>query len=163
MNRSQQHVDRAFCDLKKSCGGVREDYFGLLYLEHTFGLSREDAILQLAFGGNDYGLDCYHVDSETKNLYLFQFKWSASANLFVSSFERLIADGMARVFGNATQDALQNQMLMQLKRDLFEKREPVSRVLIHFVFNNDPAEAERSKLLERLRRAAEQILHGSSR
>ncbi len=151
MNLTQQHIDQAFSDLKKSCGGVREDYFGLLYLEHTFDLSREDTMLQLAFGGNDYGLDGYHLDSRTKNLYLFQFKWSANANLFASSFERLIAAGMARVFGNATQDAHQNQMLMQLKRDLFEKRDLVSRVLIHFVFNGDPAEAERSKLLERLR------------
>ncbi len=151
MNITQQHIDQVFSDLKPSCGGVREDYFGLLYVEHTFGLSREDAKLQLAFGGNDYGLDGYHLDSAAKNLYLFQFKWSANANLFASSFERLIADGMARVFGNATQDAQQNQMLMQLKRDLFEKREIVSRVLIQFVFNGDPAEADRSKLLERLR------------
>lgn len=151
MNISQQHIDQTFSDLKKSCGGVAQDYFGLLYLIQNFGLSRDDAILQLAFGGNDYGLDGYHLDSVTKNLYLFQFKWSANANQFASSFERLIADGMARVFGNATQDAQQNQMLMQLKRDLFEKRDLVSRVLIHFVFNGDPAEAERSKLLERLR------------
>ena len=151
MNLTEQQIDQAFSDLKKSCGGVREDYFGLLYVENTLHIPREDAQLQVAFGGNDYGLDGYHLDPESRNLYLFQFKWSANANLFASSFERLIESGMTKIFGNSLQDAQQNQLLLQLRRDLFEKKDLVSRVLIHFVFKGDPVEAERSKLLERLR------------
>ena len=58
---------------------------------------------------------------------------------------------MTKIFGNSLQDAQQNQLLLQLRRDLFEKKDLVSRVLIHFVFKGDPVEAERSKLLERLR------------
>jgi len=30
---SERAVDQAFSDLKKTCGGLKEDYFGLLYLE----------------------------------------------------------------------------------------------------------------------------------
>lgn len=69
-------IDQAFCDLKQTCGGVRNDYFGLLYLEQEFGLERERALSQVAFGGNDYGIDGFHFDREKRNLYLFQFKWS---------------------------------------------------------------------------------------
>ncbi len=148
---TDQQIEQAFSDLKKRCGGVREDYFSLLYLEQTLRIPREDAELQVAFGGNDYGLDGYHIDPESRNLYLFQFKWSTNANLFASSFERLIESGMNRMFGNSLQDAQQNQLLLQLRRDLFEKKDLISRVLIHFVFKGDPVEAERSKLLERLR------------
>ena len=152
---TDQHIDQAFNDLKRGCGGVREDYFGLLYLEKCLNIPRDDAILQVAFGGNDYGLDGYHLDAAAKNLYLFQFKFSTNPNLFASSFERLIEAGMIRIFGNALQDGQQNQLLAQLRRDLFEKKDLVSRVLIHFVFKGDPAEAERSKLLDRLREELE--------
>ena len=69
-------IDQAFSDLKSVCGGVRNDYFGLLYLEHEHELPREKGVNQVAFGGNDYGLDGFHFDREKKNLYLYQFKYS---------------------------------------------------------------------------------------
>ncbi len=71
-------IDQAFSDLKGTCGGVRNDYFGLLYLEQEFGVERDRAIEQVAFGGNDYGVDGFHFESEKRNLYLFQFKYSDS-------------------------------------------------------------------------------------
>ncbi len=52
--------------------------FGLLYLEQEFGVERDRAIEQVAFGGNDYGVDGFHFESEKRNLYLFQFKYSDS-------------------------------------------------------------------------------------
>jgi hypothetical protein len=55
-------IDQAYSDLKGICGGVRNDYFGLLYLEWEFALPREKAINQVAFGGNDYGIDGFHFD-----------------------------------------------------------------------------------------------------
>jgi hypothetical protein len=30
---NDRRIDQAFSDLRSVCGGVREDYFGLLYLE----------------------------------------------------------------------------------------------------------------------------------
>lgn len=79
-------IDQVFSDLRKSCGGVRNDYFGLLYLEEEFGVARDRAIAQVAFGGNDYGVDGFHFDVEKRNLYLFQIKWSDSHALFKESF-----------------------------------------------------------------------------
>lgn len=144
-------VDQAFSDLQASCGGIREDYLGLLYLEEEFHLPQEQAIVQVAFGGNDYGLDGFHFDRDSRNLYLFQFKYSTSPGLFKSSFQRLIEAGMERVFGNGLQDQQKNQLLLQLGSCLFENQSLIERVFIHFVFMGDPAEAARSQVLDRLR------------
>jgi hypothetical protein len=38
-------IDQAFSDLKRSCGGVRNDYFGLVYLEQASrGVGSADSI-----------------------------------------------------------------------------------------------------------------------
>ncbi len=148
---TQKHIDQAFSDLRATYGGVREDYFGLLYLEREFDLLRESAALQVAFGGSDYGIDGFHIEPNLRNLYLLQFKWSTSPSLFKQSFQRLIDAGMERVFGNSTQDQNQNQMLLQLRTQMLEKQALIDRVFFHFVFNGDPAEAERSQVLDKLR------------
>lgn len=151
MTITERAIDQAFSELKSSCGGVRNDYFGLLYLEHEFGVPRERAVTQIAFGGNDYGVDGFHFDSEKRNLYLFQFKWSDSHAQFKGSFNRLIEAGMERIFGARTQDQQQNQLLLQLKSCIVENEAVIDRVCIHFVFTGDPAEAERSQVLDKLR------------
>jgi hypothetical protein len=84
-------IDQSFSDLKGICGGTRNDYFGLLYIMQEFGVEREVAIEQVAFGGNDYGIDGFHFDALKRNLYLFQFKWSTSYEQFKLSFKRLTA------------------------------------------------------------------------
>ena len=71
-------VAQSFSDGHKVCGGVKEDYFGLLYLEKEHDVPHEVALNQIAFGGNDYGLDGFHFDKEKRNLYLFQFKYTNS-------------------------------------------------------------------------------------
>ena len=148
---TDRSIDQAFSDLKNTCGGVRNDYFGLLYLEQEFGVERDRAIAQVAFGGNDYGVDGFHFDGEKRNLYLFQFKYSDSHAQFKQSFNRLIEAGMERIFGARNQDQQQNQLLLQLKSCLIENEAVIDRVCIHFVFTGDPAEAERSQVLDKLR------------
>jgi len=37
-------IDQAFSDLRSTCGGVRNDYFGLLYLEQEHEVPREKAV-----------------------------------------------------------------------------------------------------------------------
>jgi hypothetical protein len=144
-------IDQAFSDLKKTCGGVRNDYLGLLYLEQEFGVDRDRAITQVAFGGNDYGIDGFHFDGDKRNLYLFQFKCSESHAQFKQSFNRLTAAGMERIFGARNQDQQLNQLLLQLKSGLVDNEAVIDRVCIHFVFTGDPAEAERSQVLDSLR------------
>ena len=103
-------------------GGRKEDYFALLYLTRKFKLEVPDIAPRVAFGGNDYGLDAYHLDREARNLYLLQFKWSENHNLFKESLERLAQVGMARIFGSAPADPNQNELLHSLRTDLYEMK-----------------------------------------
>jgi hypothetical protein len=41
---TDRSVDQAYSDLKSTCDGRREDYFGLLYLEREHRVPRERAI-----------------------------------------------------------------------------------------------------------------------
>jgi hypothetical protein len=144
-------IDQVHSDLQSVCGGVREDYFGLLYLEQEHKIPRERAVNQIAFGGNDYGFDGFHFDEQRRNLYLFQFKYSDSHSQFKGSLQRLIEDGAERIFISPNKDDAKNQVLLQLRSCLIENRAMIDQICFRFVFTGDPEEAERSKLLEQLR------------
>lgn len=148
---TNRHIDQVFSDLRSNCGGVREDYFGLLYLEQEHKVSREKAVNQIAFGGNDYGVDGFHFDQEKRNLYLFQFKYSESHALFKDSLLRLIDSGMQRIFVEPNKDDFKNQVLSQLRSCLLENRSIIDQICFRFVFTGDAGEAERSTVLDRLR------------
>lgn len=137
-------------ELKALKGGVDNDYFGLLFLENEFKLPREEACEQIAYGGNDFGIDGFHVDRQTRNLHIFQFKYSKSPDQFVSSMQRLITAGLARVFDAKTQQA-ENPVLGELKAKLYELRHIVDNVFIEFVFTGDPEKAEENEALQKLR------------
>ncbi len=151
MANLERLVDQAFSDLKATCGGVRNDYFGLIYLEKEHGLSRERAVNQIAFGGNDYGIDGFHFDRDRKNLYLFQFKFTTSHSQFKESLHRLIDSGLEVAFVNPNTDNYKNQIITQLRSCMLENRALIDQVCIHFIFLGDPAEAERSQVLDKLR------------
>jgi hypothetical protein len=146
-----RHIDQTFSDLRPVCGGVREDYFGLLYLEHEHNVPREKAVNQIAFGGNDYGVDGFHFDEEKRNLYIYQFKYSNSHTLFKESFLRLIESGMQRIFIEPNKDDYKNQVLMQLRACLLENRAIIDQIFFRFVFTGDAGEADRSLVLDKLR------------
>lgn len=144
-------IDQAYSDLRATCGGVREDYFGLLFLEHEHQVKREKAINQIAFGGNDYGIDGFHFDEARRNLYLFQFKYSDSHGQFKGSLQRLIDEGVERIFFSPNKDDTKNQILLQLRSCLLENRAIIEQICFRFVFTGNPEEAERSQVLDKLR------------
>ena len=145
-------IDQAHNDLKSTCGGVRNDYFGLLVLERDYKIPREQAVNQVAFGGNDYGLDGFHFDPDKKNLYLFQFKNSKTHGQFKNSIQRLIDDGMDVIFVNPQKaDPQKNQVLLQLRSCMLENREAIKQVCMRFIFTGDPSEADNSPVLDSLR------------
>jgi hypothetical protein len=151
MRITDQAIDQAYSDLKAVCGGVRNDYFGLLYLENEFGVPREEARNYVAFGGNDYGIDGFHFARDLKNFYLFQFKYTEAYIQFKGSFKRLIEAGVERAFAAQSQDSSKNQLLLQLGSCLLENQAIIERVYFHFVFMGDPEEAEHSQVLDKLR------------
>jgi hypothetical protein len=156
---ADRSIDQAYSDLKEVCGGSRNDCFGLLYLEQEHALPREKAGNQVAFGANDYGLDGFHLDAERRNLYLFQFKYSDSYSQFKGSLQRLIDAGMKRIFISTNKDDSKNQLLLQLRSCMIENRAVIDQVCFHFVFTGDPAEAERSQVLDKLREDLENKKH----
>jgi hypothetical protein len=152
---TQKDLDKAFYEHSGKYGGVKEDYFALIYLSKEFKRPIEEVYHQVAFGGNDYGFDAFYIDQEKHNLYLYQFKWSKNHTLFESSYERMIQKGIERIFGNPKQDQRQNQVLIHLKSELFENQAIIDRIFIHFVFNGDTDVAERSAVLDNLREELE--------
>jgi hypothetical protein len=144
-------IEQAYSDLKPTCGGIREDYFGLLYLEQEHKVPREKAVNQIAFGGNDYGVDGFYFDEQRRNLYLFQFKYSKAHGQFKNSFQRLIDDGLERIFLTPNKDDAKNQVLCQLRACLVNNRAIIDQICFRCVFTGDPEEAERSPVLDRLR------------
>jgi hypothetical protein len=146
--RDQQELDQLHAEYGPTYKGAKEDYFALVYLTRKFDLRVEEAVSQVAFGGNDYGIDAYHFDREGRNLYLYQFKWSENHNLFKDSMDRIADDGIARIFGDPLQDPEQNELVAQLKADLEEHQKLIDRVYIHFVFKGDGDAAENSEGLQ---------------
>lgn len=142
--KDQQELDQCYADYSDRYHGVKQDYFALVYLTKKFKCRIEDVVHQVAFGGNDYGLDAYYIDREGRNLYLLQFKWSENHNLFKESLERLTKDGLERIFGNPLQDAMQNEYLRYLKADLREHQALIDRVYIQFIFKGSLESAENS-------------------
>ncbi len=151
MNITRHMIEQAYSDHHAVYGGVTEDYFSLLYLEREHKVPREEAANQVAFGGNDYGLDAFHFDEAKRNLYLFQFKFSDSHSQFKGSLQRLISEGMERIFHNPTKDDLKNQVLLQLRSCLVDNKAVIDQICFRFVFTGDPEEAEHSTLLDKLR------------
>ncbi len=151
----QQALDDLYSQYRGTYGGVRQDYFALVYLKKRFNAAVEDLRYRVAFGGNDYGLDGYYIDREAHNLYLYQFKWTENHGQFRNSFVRLADQGVDRIFGNPMQDASQNDLLIYLKKELSEARDQIHRVYFHFVFKGDVDACERSEGLANRREELE--------
>jgi hypothetical protein len=147
---TQSQVAQVASELKGLRGGVDNDYFGLLFLEKEFTLSRDEACEQIAYGGNDFGIDGFHIDRQAKNLHLFQFKFTKSADQFVGSMQRLLTAGLSRVFDSKNQQA-ENAILREIKSRLYELRNVVDTVYIEFVFTGDPDKAQENEALQKLR------------
>jgi hypothetical protein len=141
----QAKLDDLFATHKGTYAGRREDYFAPLYLTRKFKVEVSEIAHQVAFGGNDYGIDAYFIDKDAHNLYLYQFKWSEDHGQFKGSMERLAKDGLGRVFGSPHQDAEQNDVLVYLKKALKEHRDVIDRVYLHFVFKGASTRPRRAR------------------
>src|SRR3989475_5798834 len=150
-----QEINNACSGFSSKYSGRKEDYFALLYLMKKFNLTLEEAASQVCFGGNECAIDEFYHDKGTRNLYLFQFKWSENHLLFKDSFEKLVLIGIERIFGHSMWRETQNQLLIKLISCISENKSVIDRILIHFVYNGDPIKAEQSKVLDLLRESLE--------
>jgi len=151
-----KEINGAYKQLSNQYKGRKDNYFALLYLMKKFKITLEEASSCVSFGENECGIDAFYHDRTTRNLYLFQFKWSEDHLLFRDPLQRLVDDGIERIFGNSLwYHQSQSQLLIRLTTCITENSSIIDRVLIHFVFNGDPIKAEQSKVLDLLRERLE--------
>lgn len=115
MRITDQLVDQTFTDLKAKCGGIRNDYFALLYLQHDHDAPREEAIEQVAL----VGTTTESTASTSTRLSGISTSFNSSTpNRTSNSRTRskgIIDAGMQYVFSADKQDKRQNQLIQQSK------------------------------------------------
>jgi AIPR protein len=141
--------------LSPKCGGHREDYFGVAYISSRFGISPEQLLSNVAFGGTEFGVDGYYHDKPNRTLYLFVFRWSEDHMSFKDPLTKLGNKGIDKIFVDVTKSPDDPSMITFLKTDLFQNWKSIDKVVIDFVFNGDPVDAEQSKVLTLLRETVE--------
>jgi hypothetical protein len=135
-------------DHQKKFGGLKEDYFAVLFLAKRFGLSQEEALKWVTFGGFDYGIDAYYIDATAGNLYLYQFKWSVSIVQMGQSIDRLVDKGMDAIFGNQPAETRRNDIINRLRADVRERQAEIRRVFLFFISNGAMPERGTNAVLD---------------
>jgi len=158
MGITKRDLDQTFEQHKAQYGGRKEDYFPLLYLVREFEKTPDQVANHVAFGEDvPEGLNAFHVDVNRRNLYLFQFQWSAQHQSFKEPLRRLAHEGMERIFGPPPQTP--GRLLLELRERLHEDGAVIDKVLVHFIYNGDPEDADRSAALDSLREDLEAKKH----
>ncbi|WFU25126.1 AIPR family protein [Bradyrhizobium sp. CB1717] len=158
MGITNRDLDQAYELYKTQYGGRREDYFALLYLTREFDRIPEQVARHIAFGKDaTEGVNAFHVDPNRRNLYLYQFQWSAQQQSFKEPLRHLAREGMERIFGPAPEAP--GLLLAELRDRLHEDHAVIDKVLIHFVYNGDPSDADQSATLDALREDLESKKH----
>ena len=150
MGITKHDLDQAFAQHKAQYAGGREDYFALLYMAREFEKIPEQLANHVAFGEDvPEGINAFHVDANRRNLYLFQFQWSGQHQAFKEPLRRLAREGMERIFGLVPE--VPGRLLAELRDRLHEDQAVIDKVLVHFVYNGDPTDADQSAALDALR------------
>jgi len=141
--------------LSPRCGGRKEDYFGVAYISNRFGVSPEQILSYVAFGSTEYGVDAYYFDRQNATFYIFTFRWSEDHMSFKDPLNKLGNKGIEKIFIDLTKLPDDPPMITFLKTDLFQNWRTIDKIVINFVFNGDPVNAEQSKVLSFLRETVE--------
>jgi hypothetical protein len=155
---TKSEVDVIYQQHKSQFGGDPEDYFPLLYLTRQFEKQPSQLARQTLFGEEaPEGINAFHVDVNRRNLYLFQFQWTTDHQSFKEPLRRLARVGLDRIFGPTPENP--GRLLTELRDRLFEDECAIDKVLIQFVYNGDPSEADKSVVLDALREDLEMKKH----
>lgn len=158
MGISKRDLDQAFAQHKAKFGGGKDHYFALLHLTREFEKTPEQIAHHIAFDDDDSsGISAFHVDVNRRNLYLFQFQWSAQHTTFKEPLRLLAREGIDRIF--AASPSSGGRLVKELRESLHENQSVIDRVLVHFIYNGDPSDAEQSATLDALREDLEAKKH----
>lgn len=152
---TQEQINELHKAFSARFGGNKEDYFGVAYIANKFNIEPELILSNIAFGGTEFGIDGYYNDMPNKTLYLFTFRWSADHMSFKDALDKLSRRGVEKIFHNVSKAPDDPHMITSLKTELFQNWKAIDKVVIDFVFNGDPVDAEQSKVLSFLRESFE--------
>jgi hypothetical protein len=152
---SEEQLAELYKKFSPNCGGRKEDYFGVGYISAKFSIPPEQALSNVAFGGTDFGIDGYYHDRSNATFYIFTFRWSSDHLSFKVPLEKLGSKGLDKIFVDLAKSPDDPPMLTLLKTDLFQNWRTINKVVIDFVFNGDPVNAEQSRVLGFLREGVE--------
>lgn len=150
MGIPSKDLDQAYAQYNKQFGGKKEDYFPLLYLAQSFDKTPDQVAHCIAFGNDRReGINAFYVDANRRNLYLFQFQWSTNPQSFKEPLRKLAREGVQRIFG-ADPDK-PDALLTELRARLHEDQAVIDKVIVHFIYNGDPNDADQSATMSALR------------
>ena len=150
-----EQINELYSAFSPRCGGKKEDYFGIAYISNRFGVPPEQLLSYVAFGGTEYGVDGYYFDKQDSTFYIFAFRWSEDHMSFKDPLDNLGRKGIDKIFIDLTKAPNDPPMITFLKTDLFQNWRTIDKIVINFVFNGDPVNAEQSKVLSFLRETVE--------
>jgi len=153
-----KEITHLYNNLSPTCGGRKEDYFGLYFLQKKWGMKQEDAIKQVTFGGNDYGIDGFYFDEKRHTFIIYQFKYTEDYTQFKGTYRRLIDDGIKVVF-ESPNGSNYNSIIVSLNNELTKNRPVIEQVAFQFVFLGDCEKAEISNTMQALREDLEAKKH----
>ncbi len=155
MKVTYEELKGVFDEQKEKIGGQKTDYFSLAYLATELNKGHAELINNVNFHDSSLGVDAYYVDKARGNLYLYIAKWAQNHHVFETALRKLIDSGLEQIFGDSGGDNKASQFLIHLKNDILENQAIIGRVFIHFVYNGNTAEAEKSMVLDSLREELE--------
>lgn len=152
---SKEDLDEALKYLK-SKSSVKDTAFGLVFLTREFKKSESEIESFLCLDKPNLGINAFYFDLQRKNFYLFYFLWSDNHKLFKIPLQNLIQSGMESIF---SKESTKMDFLKEIRGSLFENRDTINKVFIHFVFNGDSEKAGNSAALSSLREDLESKKH----
>jgi hypothetical protein len=153
---TQDEIDREYARFSQKTGGTKANYFGVLYLSKKFNIPISEAASFVSIAKDTgSGIDAYYHDREKRILYLYTFRWSSDHMSFKGPLEKLVKDGINKIFFDPTGSDQDHPLITSLKKHLFQNWREIDSVFIDFVFNGDPVDAEQSKVLGFLRESLE--------
>ena len=166
MSVTSSQLRKSYKDFGSVHGGNQASYFPFLYLQTAFGVSPEIAATQTTFKIPSCGFSAYHIDRETRNLYLIQCLWTTSYEALTPYLQQLIVN-IERVFAvdQASERSdvdrllglldgrqkLEDSFIDQLRAELVEKRALVDQVVVQLVYQGDPERVATSHTVAQLR------------
>jgi hypothetical protein len=154
--RLDNAIQTAVEQMRRQYGKKRDDYYGLIFLEHVLGVQRSDALTQLAFGSHDLGIDGYYFDKEQETFRIFQLKNSKSVGNFHELMQRLIHHGIPALFEDIVSSPDHQPVVNNARGAIEVAKDAIEQIFVDFVFRGNPEEAEQSKAISALKEQIEE-------